>query len=165
MRTLVGAGLAGLFGLLLAGYSAAVADTHLAGKDTAAENIILSDEFLTGLAMPTISPARGRLLFASKGCVACHSINGIGGKDAPSLDASTMPNIMNPFTFAARMWRGAETMVALQRELFGNPIDLTGQDLADIIGFVHNGEEQKKFTEADIPHDVLELLGHTHTNM
>lgn len=62
------------------------------------------------------------------------------------------------------MWRGAETRVAQPRELFGEPIDLSGQDLADIIGFVHDAEEQKKFSEADIPHDIQKLLGHTHAH-
>ena len=165
MRTLLGAGLAGLIGLLLLGGPAVVADTHVPAQGTPTESLLESDDFLAGLAMPEISAARGRILFASKGCVACHSINGIGGKAAPRMDASTMMPNMNPFTFAARMWRGAETMVALQRRLFGEPIDLSGQDLADIIGFVHDAEEQKKFSEADIPHDVLKLLRHSHSNM
>ena len=121
-----------------------------------------SDDELSGLMMPIMNPARGRLLFASKGCVACHAINGVGGEDAPPMDAATMPRIMNPFSFAASMWRGAETMILLQQEIFGEQIDLTGQELADIIGFVHNAEEQLKFSEADIPHEVLELIGHTH---
>lgn len=159
MRSLVRAGIIGLMGLAFLGGSVAVADTHSPGQDAGPE------EFLTGLSFPTMDPARGRILFASKGCVACHSINGVGGEDAPPLDASTMSPVMNPFTFAARMWRGAETMVALQRELFGEPIDLTGQELADITSFVHNPQEQKKFSEADIPHNVLELLGHTHSHM
>lgn len=121
------------------------------------------DDELSGLMMPIMNPARGRLLFASKGCVACHAINGVGGLDAPRMDAETMPRIMNPFSFAARMWRGAETMILMQQDIFGEQIDLTGQELADIIGFVHNAEEQLKFSEADIPHKVLELIDHTHT--
>ena len=58
-----------------------------------------------GILMPLMDPARGRKLFASKGCVVCHSVNGIGGKGAPPLDATTMPPLVNPFEFAARMWR------------------------------------------------------------
>src|SRR5262245_6319183 len=60
------------------------------------------------LMMPSMNAANGRKLFASKGCVVCHSVNGIGGKDAPPLDASTMPGMTNPFDFVANMWRGAE---------------------------------------------------------
>ena len=133
--------------------------THEHSADGHAE----SDDELSGLMMPIMNPARGRILFASKGCVACHAINGVGGQDAPPMDAATMPRIMNPFSFAARMWRGAETMILLQQEIFGEQIELTGQELADIISFVHNAEEQKKFNEADIPHEILELIGHTHS--
>jgi cytochrome c len=122
-----------------------------------------------GLMMPTMDAERGRKLFASKGCVVCHSVNGVGGEHAPLLDAATMPLPMNPFEFAARMWRGAEAMMALQREELGEPITLTGQELADIIAFVHDAEEQKKFTEADIPHHMEDMMegahGHGHDMM
>lgn len=113
-----------------------------------------------GLAMPSMEPARGRKLFASKGCVVCHSVNGVGGQDARALDASTMPMPMNPFEFAAKMWRGAEAMVALQREELGEPIQLAGDELADIIAFVHHVDEQKKFSESDIPPRIKDLMGH-----
>ena len=113
-----------------------------------------------GLMMPSMDAARGRQLFASKGCVVCHSINGVGGEDAPPLDASTMEMPMNPFEFTAKMWRGAEAMVALQREELGEPIELTGQELADIIAFVHHMEEQQKFSESDIPPRVKDLMHH-----
>lgn len=113
-----------------------------------------------GLLMPSMDAERGRQLFASKGCVVCHSINGIGGEDAPPLDASTMEMPMNPFEFAAKMWRGAEAMVALQREELGEPVELTGQELADIIAFVHHAEEQKTFSEADIPARTKDLMHH-----
>ena len=49
-----------------------------------------SDDVISGLMLPIMSPARGRILYASKGCVACHAINGVGGEDAPPLDAATM---------------------------------------------------------------------------
>lgn len=110
------------------------------------------------LAMPQMDPARGRMLFASKGCVVCHSVNGIGGNDAPALNASSMPSTMNPFEFAAKMWRGAEAMVTLQREELGEPIDLTGQELADIIAFVHSHKEQAIFSNADVPEIMKKLI-------
>ncbi len=103
------------------------------------------------LALPAMNPARGRKLFTSKGCAACHSINGVGGEDAPPLGVSTMPGrFMNPFDFAARMWRGAEAMIAMQNEELGHQIELDGQELADIIAFAHDPQEQKKFSESDL---------------
>lgn len=113
-----------------------------------------------GLMMPSMDSTRGRKLFASKGCVVCHSVNGVGGEDAPPLDAATMPGPMNPFEFTAKMWRGAEAMIYVQREELGEQIEFTGDELADIIAFVHNPQEQKKFTEADIPPRIKNLMMH-----
>ena len=114
-----------------------------------------------GLTMPSMNAANGRKLFASKGCVVCHAINGVGGEDASTLDFSTMSApMMNPFHFAARMWLGAEAMIVLQREELGGQIDLTGDELSDIIAFVHDQEEQKKFSENDIPPEIRELIAH-----
>ncbi len=76
-----------------------------------------------GLMMPTMDPVRGRELFASKGCVTCHSINGVGGEDATPLDAHTMQSMMNPFDFAAKMWRMAPAMIAAQEEALGEQIE------------------------------------------
>jgi len=61
---------------------------------------------------------------------------------------------MNPFEFAARMWRGAPAMVAAQEDELGGQIEFTGQELADIIAFVHDSEEQKAFSAGDIPEGV-----------
>ena len=113
-----------------------------------------------GLAMPEMNAERGRALFASKGCVVCHSINGVGGEDAQMLDAASMDEVMNPFEFAARMWRGAGAMVALQEDELGGQIELSGEELADIIAFVHDPAEQKLFSMADVPHEVEEMMHH-----
>lgn len=112
------------------------------------------------LAIPRMDPVRGRKLFAEKGCVVCHAVNGLGGEDARALDAGTMDPLMNPFEFAARMWRGAEAMIAFQRDELGGQIELDGQELADIIAFVHSHKEQAKFSHKDIPAKVEQLIKH-----
>jgi len=111
-----------------------------------------------GLALPAMNPQKGKKLFASLGCVVCHSINGVGGTDAPALDAKTMAPVMNPFDFFAKMWRGAEPMIAMQNDEIGHQIEFTGQDLADIVAFVHNAAVQKTFTEDDIPEGIKEHM-------
>jgi hypothetical protein len=113
-----------------------------------------------GVAMPPMDPERGRHLFAEKACVACHSVNGVGGDLGPALDAATMPRPMNVFEFAARMWRGAEAMAALQHDLLGEVISLDGQDLADLIAFAHDEDEQRKLAEDQIPEHVREAIQH-----
>src|SRR5215475_3927669 len=111
-----------------------------------------------GMMMPSMNAANGRKLFAAKGCVVCHSVNGIGGQDAPALDASTMPGMTNPFDFVASMWRGAPAMIEMQQDELGAQIQFTGQELADIIAFLHYEQEQKKFSEADIPPKIKALM-------
>lgn len=127
---------------------ASFADSHNSGMGMMA----------SGLLLPAMDAVEGRRLFASKGCVVCHSINGVGGTDAPMLDAEFMDNPMNPFEFAARMWRGAGAMVALQRDELGGVIELNGEELAAIIAFVHDTEEQAKFSEEDIPEEIAAMM-------
>ncbi len=115
----------------------------------------------TALLMPIMDPARGRKVFAVKGCVICHALNGVGGNHGPSLDMRGM-GAMNPFDFAAKMWEGAEAMIVLQEEELGERISLTGQDLADMIAFVHSPKEIAKFSKKDIPHKIWDVLQRTH---
>jgi len=112
--------------------------------------------------MPEMDPAKGRTLFVTKGCVACHSINGIGGHDAAKLDADTMEPMMNPFDFAAKMWRMAPAMIAAQEDELGEQIYFTGDELSDIVAFVHDPDEQKKFTEADLTPEARHMMGEHH---
>lgn len=114
------------------------------------------------MAMPEMNAERGRVLFVEKGCVACHSINGIGGHDATSLDAHQMETVMNPFEFSAKMWRMAPAMIAAQEEALGEQILFTGDELADIIAFVHNDSEQHAFTEAILTPRVMKMMDHEH---
>lgn len=106
------------------------------------------------LAMPRMDGEAGRYLFAAKGCVVCHAVNGVGGEDAPALDADHYDGPMNPFDFAAGMWRGAAAMILLQEDELGGQIELTGAELAAIVAFAHDPEEQAKFSEADIPPEI-----------
>lgn len=111
-----------------------------------------------GLAVPPMNAHQGRELFVDKGCIVCHQVNGVGGELGPSLNAADMPSPMNTFEFAARMWRGAGAMVQMQEELFGQQIEITGQELADLIAFAHDKAEQKQLSKDDIPQRFRELI-------
>jgi len=161
MRTLfkimIAVGLMGTSISMLGNNALANADDKAMAKQTPMENKSVTPQ---GFLLPYIDPARGRKLFASKGCVVCHSINGIGGEDAPSLVSGEMKAVMNPFEFAARMWRGAATMITMQEDELGEQIEFSGSELADMIAFIHSREEQKNFTEDDIPERIKKLMGH-----
>ncbi len=111
-----------------------------------------------GMTMPGMDAANGRKLFAAKGCVVCHAVNGIGGTDAAALDASAMGGMTNPFDFVANMWRGAKPMIEMQDDELGGQVEFTGQELADIIAFLHHPAEQKNFSESDIPPDIKAVM-------
>ena len=111
-----------------------------------------------GLAVPPMDALHGKELFVNKGCIVCHQVNGVGGEMGPPFDASEMPPTMNAFEFAARMWRGAGAMIALQEDLFGEQIELDGQDLADLIAFVHDETVQASLKAEDIPERMQELI-------
>ncbi len=114
------------------------------------------------LVMPLMNPDRGRKIFVSKGCVACHAINGIGGHDAPAMDAHQMDKLMNPFDFAAKMWNHAPAMIAAQEGAFGEQIYFTGEELADMIAFIHDDEAQHGFSEKDMTAKAHKMMQHEH---
>lgn len=95
--------------------------------------------------------AAGRAAFVQKGCVLCHSINGVGGKAAPALDAPDDFVQPDPLDFAARMWRGAPAMVEFQSVELGYVIDLSADDIAHIATFAASREEQRLLKDEDIP--------------
>ncbi|MEO3431076.1 cytochrome c [Pelagibius sp. CAU 1746] len=129
-------------------------------EDVSPEDMHRTMDLLTdlGLALPPMNSERGREVFLERGCIVCHSVNGVGGEIGPSLNAADMPEPMNAFEFAARMWRGAPVMAEMQRDLLGTMIDLNGQDLADIIAFTHDEAEQKELSITQVPEQYRDLI-------
>lgn len=132
------------FGVLAAG-------TACSGQNGSGEEKVVVE--MTPLAMVGDS-ARGKKLYVTEGCVICHSVNGVGGRAAPGLDAREHPQEMGAYDFAARMWRGAPIMSQLQQLELGYRIDLTGQELADLTAFALDEDMQKTFTIDDVPVDL-----------
>ena len=65
-----------------------VSGTALAsGNEPIAQSIKPDDSTNPRLVLPVIDSAKGRKLFVNKACVVCHSVNGVGGRVAPALDA------------------------------------------------------------------------------
>lgn len=114
------------------------------------------------LEIPEMNPEKGRALFADKGCIACHAVNGVGGEDASPLDAHSMDAAMNPFEFSAKMWTMAPFMIEAQEEAFGEQILFSGEELANIIAFLHDDSEQHKLTEASLTDEIRKMMDHAH---
>ena len=114
------------------------------------------------LVLPIMNPERGKKLFVDKGCVACHAVNGVGGHDAPNMDAHKDMGLVHPFDFAAKMWNHAAAMIAAQEGAFGEQVYFTGQELADMIAFVHDHDSQHGFSEKDLTAKAREMMNHDH---
>ncbi len=114
------------------------------------------------LVIPLMNAERGKKLFVDKGCVACHAVNGVGGHDAPAMDAHRQMGLVNPFDFAAKMWNHAPAMVAAQEDAFGEQIYFTGEELADMIAFVHDDQAQHAFNERDLTAQARKMMDHGH---
>ncbi len=112
--------------------------------------------------MPIMNPERGKRLFVEKGCVACHAINGIGGHDGPNPDVHSMEPLKNPFDFAAKMWNHAPAMISAQEEALGEPIYFTGDEISDIIAFIHDDGTQHAFTEKHLTQRARRMMHHDH---
>lgn len=106
---------------------------------------------LPPIAITPVDAEEGRKLFVSKACVACHSVNGVGGKAAPVLDAAADNQGVDILDFFARMWKGADAMVILQRRELGYSIDLTGSEIGDLAAFVSSLEHQQGFSMEEVP--------------
>jgi mono/diheme cytochrome c family protein len=105
-----------------------------------------------------LDSAKGRELFVSKGCVICHSANGVGGKAATPFDAEVGAPPIDPLDFAARMWRGAPAMIELQGIELGYTIDVAADDIAHLSAFAADREEQKKLTADQLPPETRDSL-------
>ena len=113
--------------------------------------------------LPLADVAHGRQLFVSKGCVICHSINGVGGRAAPALDALAVEEgeaaaPVDPLDFVARMWRGAPAMLELQAVELGYQIELSAQELADLSVFASDAGAQAGFTLEDVPEPMWDWM-------
>ncbi len=136
--------------LALTGIGSGTAATHPEGEEAGTPRAMLL--------FPLMDPARGRALFAGKGCAVCHSVNGVGGEDAAPLDFDPGRGPVNPFQVAADMWAHAAHMIPMQEAELGYQIELTADELADIVAFLASPAEQRKFSEKDIPPAIREIL-------
>lgn len=128
------------------------------GKTAGTEELRFHVNGAPDIVLPRMDPARGRIYFATRACVVCHSVNGVGGSAAPALDNIEDNGALRPLEFVSRMWRGGPSMIGLQESLFGEPIDLTAEELGDIMAFLNDAEQKKRFSESDIPKYIRDFM-------
>jgi mono/diheme cytochrome c family protein len=78
----------------------------------------------------------GERLFASRGCVDCHGVNGGGGPVAPALAGKKIyPSL---FEFAAAMWNKGPVMMREMRRRAVTVPPLQADELAAIVGYLYS---------------------------
>lgn len=78
----------------------------------------------------------GRLLFAEKQCVQCHSVGGAGGSVGPSLTDKGVRR--SPIEFAAVIWNKAPAMAAAMAARNITLPPLGPADMADLVAYLYS---------------------------
>ena len=81
------------------------------------------------------SAESGRLLFAEKQCVQCHSVGGVGGSVGPSLTDKGARR--SPLEFAAAIWNKAPAMTAAMAARNITIPQLRPEDMADLVAYLY----------------------------
>jgi cytochrome c2 len=76
----------------------------------------------------------GRMLFAQKRCIECHSVAGQGGRVGPDLVARGAH--LTPIEFAAAMWNKVPAMTAAMQTRGITLPTLRAEEMADIVGYL-----------------------------
>ncbi len=90
--------------------------------------------YMSGYIDRTGDGDRGRLLFATKGCVRCHSVDGEGGKRGPDLSASGAS--ANPMMWTQVMWNHAAGMQERLRQSGQSWPHYQEDELRDLYAYV-----------------------------
>jgi mono/diheme cytochrome c family protein len=90
-------------------------------------------------AQPVLSssqdPLAGSRVFGSKGCVKCHSVNGVGGKVAPDLARTMRPRSFTDL--ATAMWNHLPNMTDRMKQLGIARPQLDSKEAGDLVGFLY----------------------------
>jgi mono/diheme cytochrome c family protein len=84
---------------------------------------------------PSQDPLAGSRVFGGKGCVKCHSVNGVGGKVGPDLARISRPRSF--FDLATAMWNHLPRMTDRMKQLGITRPQLDAKEASDLVGFLY----------------------------
>jgi mono/diheme cytochrome c family protein len=96
---------------------------------------IVAPAFAQPLFSPAQDPLAGSRVFGAKGCVKCHSVNGVGGKVGPDLGRISRPRSF--YDLATAMWNHLPRMTERMRQLGITRPTLDAREAADLVAFLY----------------------------
>ncbi len=99
----------------------------------------------------------GRVLFTEKGCIACHSVQGVGGRVAPDL--AERGQQWGLTEFAAAMWNKGPTMAKVAKARDVEIPQLGAGEMADLVAFLYSVQYFAEPGDAETGRQLLSSKG------
>ena len=98
---------------------------------------VLSLVVVNSLAAQAGDSTRGQALLGNQGCLSCHSVGGVGGREAPDLGQPT-EQVFSPAAFAASVWNHVPEMWASMAAQNRDEPQISDQGMRDLFAYLYS---------------------------